>query len=125
MIEVASFIAYFQNISFKTIVFRKGKTYILEIIGPGDHVGGIGVGIPYKKESSKPTANCFCISYPRHRDGELAAQIAQVMAKITQREVLVILGIHIPNLTESVLEEIKKFFKKWILEIAESLDHIS
>jgi len=123
--ETANYVSHFQGLTFRVIVFRKRESFILEVIGPGDHMGGIGIGIPYMKETSKLTANCHSISFPKHRDGELAAEIARIVAKITQRKVLVILGVHIPNLTEPILQDLKSFFKKWITEIAKELDHIS
>ena len=125
MEKIAHFKSQFMNYDISAIVYSKNNGLIIDIIAPNDHLGGIGVGVPYKNKNGKKTANSHAISIPKHRDAELASRLAQILAKQTQMNVVVILGIHIPDMTDSLLRDLDQFFKNWFTELALKLSKIS
>ena len=62
---------------------------------------------------------------PSHRDAELAGKLAQIVAKHTEMNIIVIMGIHIPNITKLLLKELYEFFETWFTEIGVKLAKIS
>lgn len=121
MKELACFKTEFFSHQFIATVFLKEKGLIIDIIGPNDHFGGVGIGIPYIRKNGEESANQHCISLPAHRDGELAGSIAQIISKITRFQTLVILGIHIPEITNVELKELINFMKDWSMDIGKQI----
>ena len=78
-----------------------------------------------KNQNGKKTANSHAISIPAHRDAELASRLAQIVAKHTEMNIVVILGIHIPNITATLLKELNEFFETWFTEIGVKLVKVS
>ncbi|MFX1282294.1 MAG: hypothetical protein ACFFB5_01510 [Promethearchaeota archaeon] len=121
MKEIVTFKTEYLAQEFKATVFFKENGIFIDITGPNDHLGGIGVGVPYVRKNGEKSANYHCISLPNHRDGELAANIARVIAKITRYYTVVILGIHYPELKKEQLKGLILFFEEWAIEIGESI----
>ena len=121
MNKIASFKTEFCSLEFSALIFQKNNGLIIDIIGPNEHLGGIGIGIPYSRKNSSLSANYTCFSLPSHRDGELAGKIAQIIAKLTRSPTVVLLGIHFPNLTREKLESLTDFFENWAKEMGYKL----
>ncbi|MFX0050631.1 MAG: hypothetical protein ACFFAJ_04780 [Candidatus Hodarchaeota archaeon] len=100
-------------------VFMKKEGLIIDITGPNDHLGGVGIGIPYIRKNGDESANFHCISFPSHRDGELAGILAQAIAKITRHHTVVLLGIHFPELSKSQLDDLIHFFREWAIYLGQ------
>ncbi|MHA1947694.1 MAG: prenylated flavin chaperone LpdD [Candidatus Hodarchaeales archaeon] len=125
MKEIAKFESQFSSYKISTIVYSKNNGLIIDVVTPNEHLGGIGVGIPYYRKNGKKTANSHAISIPAHRDAELASRLAQIVAKHTEMNIVVILGMHIPNITAAVLKELNEFFETWFTEIGLKLVKVS
>lgn len=125
MKEIAKFESQFSSYTISVIVYSKNNGLIIDIVTPNEHLGGIGVGIPYCRKNGKKTANSHAISFPRHRDSELAGRLAQIVAKHTEMNIVVILGIHFPNITAALLKELNEFFTTWFTEIGVKLVKVS
>ncbi len=121
MKELACFKTEFSSHQFIATVFLKEKGLIIDIAGPNDHLGGVGIGMPYVRKNGEESANYHCISFPAHRDGELAGSIAQIISKITRFHTVVIFGIHFPKLTKSHLREIISFLERWSVDIGQQI----
>lgn len=121
MKEIARFTANYSSYQFVATVFLKVTGIIIDITGPDNHLGGVGIGIPYIRKNGEESANFHCFSLPSHRDGELAGTIARKIAKITRFPTLVIVGVHIPNLLRHQLSEIIQFFEEWAGKIGQQL----
>ncbi|UCE12930.1 MAG: PilZ domain-containing protein [Candidatus Heimdallarchaeota archaeon] len=119
MKEIASFTTNYSSYQIEATVFFKETGIIIDITGPYNHLGGVGIGIPYLRKNGEESANFHCFSLPSHRDGELAGTIARKIAKTTRFPTLVILGVHFPNIQKHQLNEIIKFFEEW----AENIGH--
>ena len=121
MYELVRYKKDYLEHKFVTTVFRKNNALIIDITGPDDHLGGIGIGIPYQRKNNEFSANLSCFSFPSHRDGELAGILAQKIAKITQCHTIVFMGIHIPDISETQLKDVIQFLKDWISDIGNNL----
>ena len=119
--EIAKFSTKHLSYQLLATVFSKESGIIVDISGPNDHLGGIGVGIPYQRKNGEYSANSHCISFPSHRDGELASSLARIIAKITRFNTIVILGIHIPEITKVQLKEITRLLEEWVANWAQLL----
>ena len=125
MKKIAKFQSQFSSYTITAIVYSKKNGLIIDVIAPNEHLGGIGVGIPYYKKNGKKTANSHAISIPKHRDAELASKLAQIIAKYTEMNTIVILGIHLPDISATVINELSKFFETWFTEIGAKLTKVS
>ena len=119
--EIAKFSTNYLSYQIFATVFAKDSGLIVDISGPNDHLGGIGIGIPYLRQNGEKSANSHCISFPSHRDGELAASLARIIAKISRLHTIVIVGIHIPEITRVQLKEIPQLLEKWVANWAQRL----
>jgi hypothetical protein len=119
--EIISIKNEFSSLQFVATVFIKKKGLIIDIAGPNEHLGGIGVGIPYIRKNGEESANYHCISIPSHRDGELAGRIARNISKVTRCHTVVIVGINLPDITKNQLNELIRFFEKWSISIGKKI----
>ena len=125
MEKIAHFKSHFGTFDISAAVYSKNTGLIIDIVTPNEHLGGIGIGIPYRNKNRKNTANSHAISIPEHRDAELASKLAQIIAKHTELHTIVILGIHISNISNLLLKELQEFFENWFTEIGIKLAKIS
>jgi hypothetical protein len=124
--EIAQFQTEYSSYQFFATVYSKGRLsanqgLIIDLTSPNDHLGGIGMGVPYIRHSGTESANFNCFSFPSHRDGELAGKIAQIVAKYTRRPTLVILGLTIPQISLSQLHDMPRFFEAWATDFSQQL----
>jgi hypothetical protein len=117
IVEITEYSSY----QLKASVFIKKGGLIIDITGPNDHLGGVGIGIPYIRRNGDESANFHCISLPDHRDGELAGILAQAIAKITRHYTVVLLGIHFPELSKPQLDDLIHFFKEWAIYLGQQI----
>ncbi len=121
MKEFLCFKTEYSSHQFIATVFLKEKGLVIDITGPNDHLGGVGIGIPYLRKNGEKSANYHCISFPTHRDGELAGNMARNIAKITRYNTVVILGIHFQKLTKQQLKGIILFFEEWAVDLGQQI----
>lgn len=121
MYELARYKKDYLSHTFITTVYRKNDSLIIDITGPNDHLGGIGIGIPYQRKNNEFSANLSCFSFPLHRDGELAGILAQKIAKITQCHTIVLMGINYPDISKTQLNDVIQFLKDWVSDISLNL----
>ena len=121
MKKITEFDAIFSKYQFQAHVYSKKNGLVIEVISPNDHLGGIGIGIPYTRSDGSKSSNYHCISIPAHRDAELAGKLSQIVAKMIQKPVVVIVGIHIPDVTPSTIRDLFSFFEKWFKEIGQTI----
>jgi hypothetical protein len=117
MKEPLCFKTEYSSHQFIATAFFKDQGLVVDITGPDDHLGGVGIGVPYLRKNGEESANYHCISFPFHRDGELAGNIARNIAKITRYNTVVTLGIHFQNLTKQQLKGIILFLEEWALDL--------
>ena len=118
MEKLAQFENSFESYQITAKVYSKNDGLIIDVITPNEHLGGIGVGIPYIRRNGMKSANFHCISIPAHRDAELAGNLAQIVAKSSELPVIVLLGIHIPHITKIQIQRLTNFFLEWFVDIS-------
>lgn len=121
MQKIAQFQTEYSSYQFIATVYSKQQSLVIDLTSPNDHLGGVGIGVPYIRKNGEKSANISCFSFPSHRDGELAGKIAQIVAKLTRRHTLVILGLTIPQLTPSQLHDLTRFFEGWARDFSRQL----
>ncbi|MHA2226076.1 MAG: prenylated flavin chaperone LpdD [Candidatus Hodarchaeales archaeon] len=121
MKKIAFFEREFSLQKISITVFYKKDGLILDICGPNDHLGGVGIGIPYIRKNGDESASFHCISIPSHRDSELAGSIARIISKITRFPAVTILGVHFPGISQSQISELTSFFETWVFDIGKRL----
>ena len=123
MEKIREFKTVFDTYNFQVNVYKKKNGFIFDIISPNDHLGGIGIGLPYTRSDGSKSSNFHSISIPTHRDAELAGRLAQIIAKILQKPVVVIFGIHITGITPNMIKRLFSFFEKWFRDIGQNLSN--
>jgi hypothetical protein len=111
----------FSSHQFICTVFLKENGLIIDIKGPNDHLGGIGIGMPYIRKNGEESANYNCFSFPVHRDGELAGRIAQIISKITRYYTVVLIGVHIPNISKANLKKLISVLEEWSADLGRKI----
>ena len=122
---IAKYENQFGEHNFTVEVFLKNDGLVINIIAPNEHLGGIGIGLPYSRKDGGESANFHCISFPGHRDAELAGVLAQILSKITRMKTIIILGVHFPNISKQEIKELILFLKNWFSEIGTNLSDLS
>ncbi|MDY6965043.1 MAG: hypothetical protein SVM80_03615 [Halobacteriota archaeon] len=83
--------------------FRMGEDYVVDILGEGAHVGAIGVGC-YDTVDSR--ASSSVITMTGHRDDRIAKDGAERISKNTKKTTVLIVGIHLDDITEEEISTI-------------------
>jgi len=121
MEKIAQFANTFDSYQLSVDVYSKYNGLIIDVISPNEHLGGIGVGIPYLRYNREKSANFHSISIPAHRDAELAGRLARIISKHIEVPTIVFLGIHIPHISHNQIQKLIVFFEEWFKEIGEEL----
>lgn len=106
----------FLNEEIEVIFSSKGIGLLVEIIGPNDHLGGAGLGTPYTRRNGKPSASSNSWSLYKHRDGDSAAELARIIAKITRIPTLVFMGLTFKDAKKEEIEDFRKFINEIVSE---------
>ena len=112
--------------SIETIISENDKGYTLQgtvitldsndvvvVVGGGrDHIGALSLSVP---RPSLEDANCISatssvLTMPAHKDDEPAKYVGDKIAAATNRNVVVIAGIHYDNLVFADLEILRKLW---------------
>ncbi|MBN2324165.1 MAG: hypothetical protein JXQ30_10555 [Spirochaetes bacterium] len=94
---------------------KTGKD-LLAIVEGGDrpHIGSVAVAVPHESiRKDKTVSSTVSVhNLPRHRDGEIAAPLAKLLAETANRVTVVSAGFHIDNAApadiEAVLEQMSR-----------------
>lgn len=81
---------------------KLGEDYLLTLTGGKEHAGAVAVGL-FDEESGR--ASSSVITLPGHREEQLALDSAKRVSKATGKTSVVVVGIHVDNIS---LEEIKE-----------------
>jgi hypothetical protein len=84
---------------------RVGDDWVACMIGGKAHVGAVGVGV-YDEISGR--ASSSVITLAGHRDDRIAKEGAERISKHTKSATVLIVGIHVENITEKEISMIIK-----------------
>lgn len=83
-------------------VKKLGEDYLLTLTGGEEHAGAVAVGL-FDEKSRR--ASSSVLTLPGHREEQLALESAKRVSKATEKTTIVVVGIHVDNIS---LEEIKE-----------------
>ncbi len=92
------------RLQIKIIVIPIGDDLQIFISGGKAHIGAIALGSPYN--ITKATASV--IAAPKHKENQLALNLAELLSKNLQLRVAVTMGIHFDNISSKELTDIKE-----------------
>lgn len=87
---------------------RLGEDWCV-ILSGGDtpHLGSVSLSQAYRSKGTRPTADLSCISVHGHKDAELGNLLSRHIAKTTQKNAVVLCGIHYETLEPKQIVEIE------------------
>lgn len=83
-------------------VKKLGEDFLLTLTGGEEHAGAVAVGL-FDEKSGR--ASSSVLTLPGHREEQLALDSAKRVSKATGKTSVVVVGIHVDNIS---LEEIKE-----------------
>ncbi|KXA98449.1 hypothetical protein AKJ39_02060 [candidate division MSBL1 archaeon SCGC-AAA259J03] len=86
-----------------------GEDYLVTITGGKEHIGAVGTGA-FHEESGRGYSSV--IAFPGHKDDRLAKKSSEEIAKKVKKNVVVVSGFHLENITPSEIDKVMKNTKK-------------
>ena len=82
--------------------------------GDKPHIGAVALSIPRQSLRDKKKTSCSTsiLTITRHKDDEIAKDMAEAISKDTKKTVVVIAGVHIEKATGNDIEKVKKNCRK-------------
>ena len=93
-----------------------GKDTFFVLSGGMEHIGAVAMGI-YDKESHHSSSSV--ISSPGHREDEIALRGARKISDVTQSTTVLMVGIHMDNITLDEIRSIVQASEAMIDELIE------
>ncbi|AGF97282.1 MULTISPECIES: prenylated flavin chaperone LpdD [Methanosarcina] len=84
-------------------VKKLGEDYLLTLTGGKEHAGAVAVGL-FDEKSGR--ASSSVITLPGHREEQLALDSARRVSKATGKTSIVVVGIHVDNISLGEIKEI-------------------
>lgn len=84
-------------------VKKLGEDYLLTLTGGKEHAGAVAVGL-YDEKSGR--ASSSVLTLPGHREEQLALNSAKRVSKATGKTSVVVVGIHVDNISPEEIKEI-------------------
>ena len=86
--------------------------------GDRPHIGAAALGVPYQRPDGRRTSGASVLVIPPHKEDVLARQAALLLARRTERTVLVSCGIHVDNLTSREIGDFMAMAEAAVEELA-------
>nr|WP_314002832.1 hypothetical protein [uncultured Paenibacillus sp.] len=94
-----------------------GEDHVFLVSGGQAHIGAIATACP----SGEPAAKTGLLSFPGHREAELALELAEMASIALGRTVAVVAGIHLDNPSKRDIEDIVLEAKREMRRVLEEL----
>jgi len=124
VIESRSFRYQNQEYRLQAEVVSCGEDLCILISG-GDrpHIGAAALGVwtGGANNPGRQTATASLISVPGHKEGPLALDAAEMLARILERTVAVTVGIHIEGITPDLITRVEEEFHILVGDLSETL----
>lgn len=85
-----------------------GADIVVIITGGKVHIGAVGLSVivPSIIKPGENTITSYMITVPAHKEEEIVVPIARKLARGTEKTCLVVVGIHLDDITAKEIEEI-------------------
>ena len=96
-----------------TIIALDNNDIIVIVTGGRDHIGAVGLAVPRPSllDQDKLSATSSILTQPGHKEDILAKDISEKLAAATNRNTVVIAGVHYDNLAA---DDLKTLHDLWI-----------
>jgi hypothetical protein len=84
---------------------RVGEDYVIYILGEGEHIGAIGIGV-YDDIGGRTSSSVITIA--GHRDDRIAKREAERVSRHTKHVTVLVAGVHLDRITEDEISTIIK-----------------
>lgn len=98
--------------------YQVGEDIIITIFNENMHLGAVSSGM-YDERHGR--AYSSVLTYPGHRDDDIAKEVARQTASETKRNVCAITGIHIDGIKKETINNIMKYIKDEFIALLEQL----
>jgi hypothetical protein len=98
--------------------YQVGEDIIITIFNENMHLGAVSSGM-YDERHGR--AYSSVLTYPGHRDDDIAKEVARQAAKITKRNVCAIAGIHIEGIMKDTIDNIMKYIREEVPTLLDQL----
>ncbi len=85
-----------------------GPDIVVFVTGGDVHVGAVGLSVivPSKINPGENTTTSYMITVPAHKEEEIVVPLARQIARGTEKNCVVIVGIHLDDITAEEMEDI-------------------
>lgn len=107
-----------------TIIGLDNDDVVVVVTGGYDHIGAIGLAVPRPslEDQNRTSATSSILTMLGHKEGVVVRYVSEKVAAATNRNVVVVAGIHYDNLVQEDLETLRE---QWIILTKKIIDHIN
>jgi hypothetical protein len=107
-----------------TIIGLDNDDVVVVVTGGYDHIGAIGLAVPRPslEDQNRTSATSSILTMLGHKEDVVAKYVSEKVAAATNRNVVVIAGIHYDNLVQEDLEILRE---QWVILTKKIIDHIN
>ncbi len=103
-------------------ILETGNDLVIIIGGGESHIGAVGISFPTVSINTEDnTVTTSVITLPSHKEDIVAKNISEKVAKVLNKKVVVIAGIHFDNLSKNDIDKILKGCNELSEKIIEKL----
>ena len=90
-------------------ILETGNDLVIIIGGGESHIGAVGISFPTVSiNTGENTVTTSVVTLPSHKEDIVAKNISEKVAKILNKKIVVIAGIHFDNLSKDDIDRILK-----------------
>ena len=107
-----------------TILVLDNDDVVVVVTGGYDHIGAIGLAVPRSslEDQNRTSATSSILTMLGHKEDVVAKYMSEKVAATTNRNVVVIAGIHYDNLVQKDLETLRE---QWVILAKKIIEHIN
>ena len=107
-----------------TILVLDNDDVVVVVTGGYDHIGAIGLAVPRPslEDQNRASATSSILTMLGHKEDVVSEYMSEKLAAATNRNVVVIAGIHYDNLVQ---EDIEALREQWVVLTKKIIEHIN
>jgi hypothetical protein len=95
-----------------TIIALDNNDLIVVVTGGRDHIGAVGLAVPRPSllDPNVLSATSSILTMPGHKEDILVKDVSERLAAATERNIMVVAGVHYDNLAKADLKILQKLW---------------